>query len=157
MLKTLKPDDLKQIRVSELCLEGVWIPQPGYLLEDWLQLLDVFATSATGLRKLRVRLDTGEPWGFGDNLKLMRALAKIQGLEEFKIVDVYAKDWPQYLKTALKCRVLATYGSKGPEVEVQEGDTAVELVSRVKFSPDYDEGYLNEFLKYQSGVKDRNP
>ena len=84
---------------------------------SWLRLFNMLAKEASGLRSIRLRLDSSFErgiWcgGLGDNVSFVRALAKIQGLEELFITGYYAKNWPEYLerKTGARVRAIAGHG-----------------------------------------------
>jgi hypothetical protein len=48
--------------------------------------------------------------GFGNNVYFVRALGKIQGLEELVVEGYYAKEWPAYLEERIGVRVQVIYG-----------------------------------------------
>lgn len=67
----------------------------------WYMLLDHLAREATGLRNVYVYWDA-EPtcghFGAGKDLRFVRKLAKIQGLENMTINGFYGVHWPRYLE-----------------------------------------------------------
>ncbi|KAN0086600.1 hypothetical protein V8E54_000288 [Elaphomyces granulatus] len=96
-------------------------------LSSWVGLLYLLAEEASPLRCIRVYWDAnlwngfGSPryserqaWGsvggLGDNLLFVRALGKIQGLEELVIEGFYAKNWPAYLEERMSARVQVRCG-----------------------------------------------
>ena len=66
----------------------------------WYKLLDQLAREATGLRHIFVCWDSEEAWPFfgaGKDLRFVRELAKIRGLESMVVAGYYAVHWPRYL------------------------------------------------------------
>ena len=66
----------------------------------WYKLLDQLAREATGLRHVFVYWDSEETWiffGAGKDLRFVRELAKIRGLESMVVAGFYAVHWPRYL------------------------------------------------------------
>jgi len=69
--------------------------------ELWYRLLSTLACRATGLRYLYVYWDAREScghYGAGKDLRFVRELASIQGLDEMEIGGFFAKRWPEYLQ-----------------------------------------------------------
>ena len=65
----------------------------------WYKLLDKLARVATGLRHVWIYWDTYE-WphlGAGKDLRFVRELAKIQGLQSMVIDGCYGAHWPSFL------------------------------------------------------------
>jgi len=97
-----------------------YVPWPSSL-PPWLRLFRTLAMEASGLRSLSLDLDvnfdynehhnTGTWWGgLGDKANFVRALGKIQGLEDLSIKGYYAKTWPEYLEKKMGVRVRAISG-----------------------------------------------
>ena len=66
----------------------------------WYKLLDQLAREATGLRHIYISWDAEETchhFGAGKDLRFVRELAKIQGLQSMVINGFYAIPWPRYL------------------------------------------------------------
>ena len=66
----------------------------------WYKLLDQLAREATGLRHIYIFWDAEESWGHsgaGRDLRFVRELAKIQGLQSMAVGGYYAIHWPRYL------------------------------------------------------------
>ena len=78
----------------------------------WYKVLDRLAQEATGLRHVYVFWDAEESmghYGAGKDLRFVRKLAKIQGLQSMAIDGYYAMHWPRFL--ADKMGVLITEDS----------------------------------------------
>jgi hypothetical protein len=95
-------------------------------LNLWVQLLQTLAKDATGLRHVDIgwEVDAGNyvfqdqgahGRGLGENLDFVRALARIQSIEELFIDGYYAKSWPAYLERELGARVQAGTAFAGEE------------------------------------------
>lgn len=66
----------------------------------WYRLLDRLAREATGLRHVYIYWDAEEAlnlFGAGKDLRFVRELAKIRGLERMVVAGFYAVHWPRYL------------------------------------------------------------
>ena len=66
----------------------------------WYKLLDQLAREATGLRHVYIEWDADETYnyfGAGKDLRFVRELAKIQGLQSMVVSGLYAIPWPRYL------------------------------------------------------------
>ena len=123
---------LKRLRIFD---DAVYCSEPKTWLGTpsesplWYQLLDRLARKATGLRHLYIFWDS-EPscghFGAGKDLRFVRGLAKIQGLEGMCINGYYAKQWPEYL-------------AKKMGVRVQEADC--------------DQCFLHSLRQYQQGTE----
>lgn len=68
----------------------------------WYRLLERFSRDATGLRYIFVYWDADTfssiHHGAGRDLRFVRTLATIKGLDELVIKGFFAKPWPKYLK-----------------------------------------------------------
>ncbi len=74
---------------------------------SWYKALDHLAREATGLRHVFIYWDT-EEWphnGAGKDLRFVRELAKIQGLESMIVDGFYAVHWPRYLTEKMGLQV----------------------------------------------------
>lgn len=75
----------------------------------WYKLLDLLAREATGLRRVFIYWDA-EPsmnhFGAGRDLRFVRELAKIQGLESMVVDGCYGVHWPRYLTEKMGVPVL---------------------------------------------------
>lgn len=110
----------------------IWVPYHSRL-NAWLQLLRILADSAKGLRSLvigwgaDIHLGRAYPErgsrgrGLGDNLDFVRALSKIQGLEELIIEGFYAMRWPAFLEEKMNVAVQEHRGYASEEPYDFEG------------------------------------
>ena len=78
----------------------------------WYKVLDLLAREATGLRHVEIYWDpafgAGEP---GKDLRFVRELAKIQGLQSMVVDGFYGMHWPRYLTKRMGVTVVEkTYG-----------------------------------------------
>lgn len=138
----------------------IWVPCMAEL-SPWLQLLQVLAEEASGLRyiKLGWGADLAGWWGegLGDNLDFVRALGKIQQLKKLVIEGYYAKNWPAYLDEKMGGRVEAicglppNQGYKEREGDVVNAEQEREAFIREAFIREANEDNLQIFRKYQQG------
>jgi hypothetical protein len=100
----------------------------------WCELFDTLANKAIGLREIYIYWDA-EPtcWHFGGgfDVDVVRALARIQGLQKLEIAGFFAKEWPAYLEGKLGMKV---WGRQGQE-----------------------EWYLKALRKFQRDLRDLSP
>ena len=74
---------------------------------DWYTLLDLLAREATGLRHVGVRWDLAfSAGGYGSDLRFVRELAKIQGLQSMFLDGYYGMHWPGYLARTMGVEVV---------------------------------------------------
>ena len=105
-LDQIGPVNANRLRRLRIFVEAVWrsarspwTDSPG---DDavWYKLLDQLAPKTTGLQYLYVHWHS-EPscgyYGAGRDLRFIRGLAKLQGLQAMVINGSYAKHWPRYL------------------------------------------------------------
>ncbi|KAK3933571.1 hypothetical protein QBC46DRAFT_401781 [Diplogelasinospora grovesii] len=152
------PTNIKLVRSLE-----IWVPYDAEI-SPWLILLDTLSKKATGLRfvVLAWGTDRGIIWprgaaerGLGDNLlfvrALVRALARIQGLEKLNIKGFYAKHWPSYLREKMSAQVRADAGHCCVKIRYDDDPEAErrkrELIERE----------LLCFKDYQKGTDDLIP
>ena len=65
---------------------------------SWYKVLDLLAREATGLRHVEINWDALFQVGeLGKNLRFVRKLAKIQGLQSMVVDGFYGMHWPRYL------------------------------------------------------------
>jgi hypothetical protein len=130
-----------------------YVPFPASL-PSWVRLFNMLAQEASGLRSIRLRLDSSFErgiWcgGLGNNVFFVRALAKIQGLEELSITGYYAKNWPEYLekKTGARVRAIAGHGYDLIDIdkEVEDRYRAINKDELERFE-DYQEVVVPEGL-----------
>lgn len=138
-------------------------------LSPCLQLLHILAEEASGLRYITIGWGAYEspPWqlgsgtggrGLGDNVDFVRALGKIQGLEELVLAGWYAKNWPAYLEERMGVRVRATWGYYPKKLQLKEGDlNDEELRMENLWIRESDEAELQTFREYQQGTEDLIP
>jgi hypothetical protein len=126
-------------------------------ISSWLQLLDMLAKDASGLRRLELEWGVLDPFklhreaedrGFGDNLDFVHALAKISGLKQLVISGFYAKHWPAYLQETMSVSVQAIRCHK---VELWHTSPNLESLRR------RNEMTLRSFMKYQQETEDLIP
>jgi hypothetical protein len=140
----------------------IWVPWIADLT-PWLQLLDVLAKEATGLRSIELGWGTNchFPWhlergaqerGLGDNLDFVRALGKIQGLEKLVIKGHYAKHWPAYLERTMSVRVRSICGDFREEGYLNDED-----LENKNFIRELNQRELKTFGEYQQGTEDLIP
>ena len=145
----------------------IWVPWMAEL-STWLQLLDILAREASGLRYIRIgwgaecefpsQLERGAmERGLGDNLDFVRALGKIRGLEKLVIEGYYAKNWPGYLEERMGVQVRAIYGHCREERELEEGDLNDGELKIEKLIRELNEKELQTFREYQQGTEDLIP
>lgn len=75
----------------------------------WYKVLDLLARKATGLRRVYIFWDAEPSWGHcgaGRDLRFVRELAKIQGLESMVVGGCYGVHWPRYLTEKMGVPVL---------------------------------------------------
>jgi hypothetical protein len=128
-------------------------------IEPWLECLNTLATEAHGLRDFRVQMYAdratlgAQEWiniGLGDNLKFVRALGKIRGLDRLTIEEYYASCWPTYLKE-MNIEIVAH--REFPNATCN-GDG---LTIHREVIPDRTEKELETFLSYQTAIEDVMP
>lgn len=104
------PDILHFIKLSE----KIWEPDG----HEWCQLFDTISQKATGVREMEVwwecAPDCGH-FGGGFDVKLVRAVGYIQGLQKLRLSGCYAKEWPGYLR-----------GKTGAEVVERKNEVEME-------------------------------
>ena len=74
---------------------------------SWYKVLDHLAREATGLRHVYIYWDA-EEWphmGAGKDLRFVRELAKIQGLQSMIVNGFYGVHWPRYLTEKMGLQV----------------------------------------------------
>ena len=101
----------------------------------WYQLLDRLAREATGLRRVYINWDSDETsnhFGAGKDVRFVRELAKIQGLESMVVNGYYGVHWPRYM-------------AENMGVPVQERGY------------EDDQGYLQSLRRYQRGTENLFP
>ncbi|KAL1640178.1 hypothetical protein SLS58_007129 [Diplodia intermedia] len=109
-------------------------------LPPWLQLLDLLAGEATGLRYIKIAYsDPFEERGLGDSVDFLRALGKIKGVKELVIEGYYAKHWPAYLEEKMGVRVRAICGHCIDEPELRDGHLSNKAVEDQKRVPELSE------------------
>lgn len=103
--------DLKLVKKVEVQV------RPVFDIDAWQKVLEMLLNVAGGLRQLRVWFLSmrycSRPYrgrSLGDELQIVRALGKFQGLEELVIQGMYSVDWLPYLETKTGARVLGTIG-----------------------------------------------
>ncbi|KAN0086459.1 hypothetical protein V8E54_000147 [Elaphomyces granulatus] len=140
----------------------IWVPSWAKL-SPWLGLLYLLATEASGLRCIRLCWDSNlrdrcwwiqrGAWdkkrGLGDNLLFVRALGKIQGLEELVIEGYYAKNWPSYLEERMDVRVQAICGWY--YTKKKKGEYVTNCARK------HNEMQLELFTEYQQGTENLIP
>lgn len=129
-----------------------WVSSP-IGISSWVTMFDIVSEKATGLRF--VKLGWGANCalgarGWGDSVLFVRALARIQGLDELHIKGYYAKNWPSYLKEKMSVQVRA---ERGFPVELRDAD-GPETKERKRSINDHD---LQHFVEYQKGTEDLVP
>ncbi|KAF2241529.1 hypothetical protein BU26DRAFT_172565 [Trematosphaeria pertusa] len=138
----------------------IWMPHTAEL-SPWLQLLDILAEEASGLRCLQLGWGAyvGKIGGrgLGDNLDFVRALGKIQGLEKLVIEGFYAKNWPAYLEERMGVRVRAICGRSREKREFRARDLNDAELEVEKSIRKMDNRELREFREYQQGTEDLIP
>ena len=80
----------------------------GKKLSLWYKLLNKLAADATELQHIFIYWDaeiTDSLYGAVRDLRFVRELAKIQGLQSMVISGYYAKHWPSYLVAQMGCSV----------------------------------------------------
>ena len=161
LIAQIGPVNLKLVKTLD-----IWVPWMAEI-SSWIQLLNILAKKASGVRciKLAWGANCDYPWqlqrgdrkrGLGDNLDFVRALGKIQGLEELVISGYYAKNWPAYLER-IGMRVRAICGHCREEAELKEGDLNDEELENEKFIREIYEKELQTFMGYQQGTEDLIP
>ena len=130
-------------------------------LAPWLQLLTLLAKDATGLRYVEIVWSAApdDPLslpqraidrGLGDNLDFVRALGKIQGLDNLIIKGCYAKNWPAYLERTMAVQVRAV------SIEEQCEDMKEMALGHESFR-EIVERATREFRNFQEGTEDLIP
>lgn len=132
-------------------------------LSPWLQLLNILAAEASGLRCIELgwgaSFDIVWSRGLGDNLDFVRALGKIQKLEKLVIEGYYAKNWPAYLEEKMDVRLQAICGlplREGREESERDTDDEKQLKWE-KTRREMNEKNLQRFREYQQGTEDLVP
>ncbi|KAF2493713.1 hypothetical protein BU16DRAFT_52692 [Lophium mytilinum] len=135
-------------------------------LVPWLQLLDMLAMQASGLRHVELAwgAENEYPWahdrkrGLGDSLDFLRALGNVQGLKKLVIKGCYAKNWPVYLKERMGGQVVqAICGDCRDEPESGVWDLNDDELQDDELMLEYDDRDLKKFEKYQQGTEDLMP
>ncbi|KAJ5552380.1 hypothetical protein N7494_001758 [Penicillium frequentans] len=155
LMTQIGPTKVKLLRSLDM-----WIPWMADLL-PWLTLLNALSKEATGLKHIELGwgADSEFPWmlkrgakerGLGDNVFFIRALAKIQGLENIHIKGHYAKPWPSYLMAKTGAQVHAECG----QYHQQEVDDDAE---DIQFIQELNKRNLLNFREYQEGTEDLVP
>ena len=100
----------------------------------WCELFDRLASEAKGLREIHIYWDA-EPilrhYGGGSDVDVVRALARITGLQKLEIDGYFAKEWPAYSMDKVGVQVWKRQGQR--------------------------ECYSKELRKFQRDVKDLSP
>jgi len=126
-----------------------------------VQLFDTLAEEASGLRCIQVSWGLGiePPKGgcLGENLDLVRALGKIQGLETLVMTGYFAKNWPAYLEERMGVRVQIIYGyyykaDVLPKGLLNDEEFENERRSREQRDRELNEKELQKFMDYQRGT-----
>ncbi|MDI1486143.1 MAG: hypothetical protein OHK93_004333 [Ramalina farinacea] len=100
------PANLAQLRRIRVFVHAVYATKDVPFLDikrdgpAWYELLDCLARRATGLRHVFMYWDAAEDcnhMGAGKDVRFVRELARIQGLERMEIAGFYAMGWPRYL------------------------------------------------------------
>ena len=147
----------------------IWVPSRAKL-SPWLGLLYLLATEASGLRCIRLCWDSNlrdrcwwiqrGAWdkkrGLGDNLLFVRALGKIQGLEELVIEGYYAKNWPSYLEERMGVRVQAICGWYYTKEGIHWQENESKYETRIS-AREHNEMQLELFTEYQQGTENLIP
>lgn len=100
------------VHTKELKTLNIWV---AYCVSGpWLPFLLRLAQDATGIRNIAIgwgidemAFHHHERCGLGDDVSLVRALGKIQGLEKLELIGFYAKRWPEYLEKTTGALVTA--------------------------------------------------
>jgi hypothetical protein len=140
-LEQIGRDNVKHLAKLRIFVHAVYHlgPYPGLFDEPpsgpkWCELFDKLASEATGLRDIYIYWDA-EPafWHFGGgfDVDVVRALARIKGLQKLEIYGYFAKEWPAYLEEKTGMKVWESQGQK--------------------------EWYLKELEKFQRNTKDLSP
>ena len=74
----------------------------------WYKVLDLLAREATGLRHIEIHwcISIIQVGGYGKDLRFVRELAKIQGLESMVVSGHYGVHWPRYLTKKMGVEVV---------------------------------------------------
>ncbi|RDL36559.1 Uncharacterized protein BP5553_05911 [Venustampulla echinocandica] len=161
---------IEQIGLANLKLVktlDIWVPWMAEL-SPWLQLLNILAEEASGLRCIELgwSADCEFTWklrrgarerGLGDNLEFVRVLGKIRGLEKLVISGFYAKNWLAYLEERMGIRVRAICGHRREERELKEGDLNDKELEFEKLIREMNEKELQTFMEYQQETEDLFP
>ena len=104
-------EEIGRVNIKHLRSIRIFVDAPYYTKEiphfvtkndglPWYELLDRLAREATGLRHLYIYWDLAEDcghFGAGKDVRFVRELAKIRGLQSMEIDGFYAMRWPRYL------------------------------------------------------------
>ncbi|RDW86532.1 uncharacterized protein DSM5745_03174 [Aspergillus mulundensis] len=152
--------NFEMIRDLDISIES------GFSLDFLMQLLSTLSTDAKALRKFSITWEAREfcagsaSRGLGDNLEVVRALAKIKQLDKLLISGYYAKPWLAYLRREM--------GPAGVEVFEEPGDLPpvfiIEMIMK-EFGREEGKYKLEEFQKcelhnfreWQKGTEDLLP
>ena len=75
----------------------------------WYKVLDLLTREATGLRHVEIHWGPSFQIGdYGKDLRFVRKLAKIQGLESMVVDGYYGMHWPSYLTKKMGVAVVET-------------------------------------------------
>ncbi|TVY33768.1 hypothetical protein LOCC1_G008579 [Lachnellula occidentalis] len=151
--------NLKLIKTLDLWVP--WMAEPS----PWVQLLNVLAEEASGLRCIKLGWGSFSASGsgppkegcLGDNLDFVRALGKIQGLDTLVISGFCAKNWPAYLEERMGVRVqtVCSYCHKSHDFErgdLNDEEFKSEKRRLEKLNREMNEDELQQFIDYQKGT-----
>jgi hypothetical protein len=95
----------------------------------------------------------------GDNLLFVRALGKIQGLEELVIEGYYAKNWLSYLEERMGVRVQAICGWYYTKEGILKAERSLEgmFTTNCNYARKHNERQLKLFTEYQQGTENLIP
>ncbi|KAJ5654970.1 hypothetical protein N7490_001999 [Penicillium lividum] len=155
LMTQIGPTNIKLLRSLDM-----WIPWTADLL-PWLTLLNALSKEAAGLKNIEVGwgVQSDFPWmsergakerSLGNNILFIRALAKIQGLENIHIKGHYAKHWPSYLMAKTGAQVQAECGQYH-ELEAEDDP------EEIQFKRELNERNLLKFREFQEGTEDLVP
>ena len=94
--------NIKLLKTIHILAHPKWNEEEEYFARTtgcWYKVLDFLAREATGLRHIEICWSAWFIAGgdYGKDLRFVRELAKIQGLQSMVIDGLYGKHWPRYL------------------------------------------------------------
>ena len=104
--------NIKLLKTIHILVLPKWNEEEEYFARTtgcWYKVLDLLAQEATGLRHILIYWSASfRPGDYGKDLRFVRELAKIQGLQSMVVDGFYGMHWPRYLTEKMGVTVVET-------------------------------------------------